>query len=162
MASSRSKSRKNKSKSSDSQSSTYITHKTTETNSPLKQLYETDMIYYHLFVNDFPKMKSFYQNILEFDLAGEAPPEFGWCDLYLPVKGARIGLFKTDKKLENINAAPSLNVPVKDLEIAYQQLKAKSIEVSEIIDIPTQISMFDFRDPEGNRISFVSSPRIKG
>ena len=80
MASSKSKSKKNNSKSSSSQSSSYIDHKPLEKNSPLKQLYETDMIYYHLFVNDFAKMKDFYQNIMEFELAGEAPPEFGWCD----------------------------------------------------------------------------------
>lgn len=162
MASSRSKSRKNKSDSSSSQSSSYMAQKPSKANTPLKKLYETDMIYYHLFVNDFPKMKTFYQNILEFDLAGEAPPEFGWCDLYLPTKGARLGLFRTDKKLVNTNAAPSLNIPVKDLEKTYKILKEKNIEVSEIEDIPSQISMFDFRDPEGNRISFVSSPRIKG
>lgn len=145
----------------ETQTEPYRSYDTSDWNSPLQKLYEKDLIYYHLFASDFPKMKDFYQNVLEFPIAGEAPPEYGWCDLYLPVPGARIGLFKTDKKLANDNAAPSLNVPVKDLEQSHKMLKEKNVDVSEIIDVPTQISMFDFRDPEGNRISFVGSPRIK-
>lgn len=145
----------------ETQTESYKSYEISKWNTPLQMLYEKDLIYYHLFALDFPKMKDFYQNVLEFPIAGEAPPEFGWCDLYLPVPGARIGLFKTDKTLANDNAAPSLNVPVKDLEQSHKLLKEKGINVSDIIDVPTQISMFDFRDPEGNRISFVGTPRIK-
>ena len=127
----------------------------------LTKLYSRDIIYYHLFVNDFEKMKEFYKNILELEPAGEAPPEYGWCDFYLPVKGARLGLFKTDKELVNTEAAPSLNISVNNIEQAYHTLKAKQIQITEIQDIPDMISMFDFRDPEGNRISILGIPRIK-
>ena len=139
----------------------YVSYKASETESPLRNLYEKDLIYYNIFVSDFIHMKHFYEKILEFEIAAEAPEEYGWCEFYLPVKGARIGLFRTDKKLENISAAPSLNIPVKDLEKASEILKEKAIDVSMIQDVPDMISMFDFRDPEGNRISFVGTPRIK-
>ena len=159
--------KKNKTKSSpmnkseNDSTNNYIPYNGPSKSGDLKQLYEKDMLYYHLFVNDFGKMKNFYQNILEFEPAGEAPPEFGWCDFYLPVEGARLGLFKTDRKLENTNAAPSLNIAVKNLEKTHKIVKEKNIEVTDIQDIPDQISMFDFRDPEGNRISFLAEPRIK-
>ncbi len=161
MAKNQKKRKSNTSKTQGSKDNSYISYETANSNSPLQKQYETDLIYYHLFVNDFAKMREFYEKILEFNLAGEAPEEYGWCDLHLPVPGARIGLFRTDKKLVNVDAAPSLNVPVKDLELSHKLLKEKNVEVSEIDDVPNMISMFDFKDPEGNRISFVGKPRIK-
>jgi predicted enzyme related to lactoylglutathione lyase len=129
-------------------------------NSDIKTLYSKDIVYYHLAVNDFDKMKDFYKNVMEFEVGGEAPPEYGWCDFLLPVKGARLGLLRTDKVLKNEEAAPSINVSVGNLEEAYKIMKAKNVPVMEIEDIPDMISMFDIKDPEGNRISFLGDPRI--
>ena len=61
-------------------------------------------------------MKSFYHEVLEFDLSGQAPEQFGFCEFYLPVQGARLGLSKTKNKLVNRDAARSLNITAKDLD----------------------------------------------
>ena len=163
MSSKASKTKKKSAKTNSSvsvQQDKYISYEPTEVDSPLRHQYEKDLIYYHIFVNDFPKMRNFYNEVLVFDLSGQAPEQFGFCEFYLPVQGARLGMSKTNNKLLNRDAAPSLNIPAKDLDATYTILKEKGIEVSEIQDIPKMISMFDFRDPEENTISIIGKPRL--
>ena len=118
-------------------------------------------MYYHRSVKDFEGAKKFYSEILEFEFAYETPPEFGWCEYKLPVEGTRIGLLRTDEGLTNKNPADSLNISVLDLEEVKKILDEKGVETSEIIDVPDMISMFDIKDPEGNKITFLGLPRIK-
>jgi len=70
-------------------------------------------------------------------------------------------LLRTDEELTNENPADSLNISVLDLEEAKKILDEKGVETSEIIDVPDMISMFDIKDPEGNKIAFLGLPRIK-
>jgi len=126
----------------------------------LQLQYSKDIIYYHLSVKDLDAMKNFYGDILEFEFASEAPPEFGWCDFKLPVEGTRLGLLRSNQDLKPGNTT-SLNVSVNNLADAKAMLEAKGVTTTDIQDVPDMISMFDIFDPEGNKVTFLSIPRVQ-
>lgn len=110
-------------------------------------------------VSNMEKAKEFYTNILELSVSFEAPFEFGWCELTLPVDGAYLGLsLNREESLTSVNV---LNLSCTNLEGMLKLLKEKGVKTSEIIDIPNMISTFSIKDPDGNTISFVGAPRKK-
>jgi predicted enzyme related to lactoylglutathione lyase len=54
----------------------------------------------------------------------------------------------------------TLTMDVNDLEATKEYLEGKGIETTEIVDIPDMVSYFNIEDSEGNRLQFVSDPRI--
>jgi predicted enzyme related to lactoylglutathione lyase len=108
------------------------------------------------------KAKEFYINILELEISYEAPPEFGWLEFKLPVKGSFLGLGKHNEEQQGpFKSVNVLNISVSDLKQAKKALESKGIETSDYLDIPDMISMFHIKDPDENDISFIGTPRVK-
>ncbi|MFX0207631.1 MAG: VOC family protein [Candidatus Hodarchaeota archaeon] len=126
---------------------------------PVTDYFSKKTIYTVHKVSNMEKAKEFYTNILELNVTFEAPFEFGWCEIALPVEGAYLGL--SLNREETLTSVDVLNLSCTNLEGMLKVLKDKGVEVSEITDIPDMISSFSIKDPDGNTISFIGAPRKK-
>lgn len=119
-----------------------------------------DSIYFQYEVADIERAKRFYKEIFGFEITWDGGTEVGWCELALPVKGAKLGL---SLKIEGEITPGSgiLTFDVTDLDATKSYLESKKIKTTDIIDIPAMVSYFDCYDSEGNRIQIVSEPRVK-
>jgi predicted enzyme related to lactoylglutathione lyase len=125
---------------------------------PIKKYYSKEGTYIVHPVSDMKKSQKFYETILELEKNYEAPPEMGWCEYKLPVKGVFLGL---SVPREELIPANSLNISTSDLEGAKKVLDKKKIKTTDFMDIPDMISMFSFKDPDENNITFLGEPRLK-
>jgi predicted enzyme related to lactoylglutathione lyase len=129
---------------------------------PIEFISNDDAIIVPILVDNLKKAKAFYGNIFGFHPAFEGAEELGWSELFLPVKGVKLGLDVVEKlpqKSEIRNAAISFSV--KSLETTKKYLETKNIKTSKIRDIPNMVSLLDCWDPFGNLILLMSEPRVK-
>ena len=111
-------------------------------------------VYFQLSVDDLERAKNFYEDVYGLEVSWYTSPEDGWCELYLPGEGSRLGL--------NLGGdAGVLTFEVGDLEAAKSYLEGRGLEAGEITDVPDMVSYFNTADSEGNRIQIVSEPRVK-
>ncbi|MFX0149742.1 MAG: VOC family protein [Candidatus Hodarchaeota archaeon] len=126
---------------------------------PVTDYYSKKTIYTVHKVSNMEKAKEFYTNILELNVTFEAPFEFGWSEIALPVEGAYLGL--SLNREETLTSVDVLNLSCTNLEGMLKVLEDKGVTKSEITDIPDMISTFSINDPDGNTISFIGAPRKK-
>ena len=118
-----------------------------------------DLLYVALDVADFDRAKKFYQDIFNFEITFDAGKEIGWCELELPVKGIKLGLnYKENNEVKP--GSTTLGISVEDIDATKKYLNSKSVNTTEIRDLPDLISIFDMKDSEGNIIQFIGKPRI--
>lgn len=122
--------------------------------------FKTDSIYFQYNVKDFDRAKKFYTEIFGFEITFDGGSEVGWCELDLPVKGAKLGL---NLKLEGdiTPGSGTLTFDVTDLDATKSYLESNNIKTTNITDLPDMVSYFDMYDSEGNRIQIVAEPRVK-
>lgn len=131
------------------------------TDSSIKSLYKTNEIFFQYPVSDYEQSISFYQKL------GLQPTSFSHANSYqdvgifefdLPVPGAVLSLAKVSTgPLQPLDAI-ALNVS--DLEAFKMKLDELDIVSTEINDVPNVLSFLKFSDPDGNRITAVSEPRV--
>jgi predicted enzyme related to lactoylglutathione lyase len=125
-----------------------------------KKLHTKDPIWVTMAVKDLERAKNWYNEKMEFETQSHIP-EAGWSDLKLPAPGAMLGLNVLPEG-EVIPGGTTFNFPVNNLEKALDTLKAKEVTVlTDIIDVPNMISMFNIQDSEGNVITLLGEPRVK-
>ena len=118
-------------------------------------------MYFQVGVKDLERAKKFYEDIFGFEVAWYAGPEVGWCEFHLPGSNANLGL-NASRKDEHTGADFSvLTIDVKDLEETKKYLDSKGLETTEIMDNPDNVSFFNLKDSEDNRIQIVGDPRVK-
>lgn len=120
---------------------------------PITKLYINDFLYTVHPVSDMDRSKKFYETVLGLEKNFEAPPEMGWCEYKLPVKGAYLGI-SLPREIE-FTPVNVLNISVTNLEEIKTALEAKKVKTSDITDIPEMIAMFTIQDPDKNTISFI-------
>lgn len=109
--------------------------------------------YLQLGAEDLDRAKRFYEDVFGLEVSWYMSPEAGWCELYLPGKGARLGL--------NVGGpAGVLIFDVEDLEEAKGYLEGRGLETTVVTDIPDMVSYFNVKDSEGNTVQVVSDPRV--
>ncbi|MHA2345616.1 MAG: VOC family protein [Candidatus Hodarchaeales archaeon] len=121
--------------------------------------FKTDSIYFQYSVKDITRAKEFYTKIFGFKITWDGGTDVGWCELQLPVTGAKLGLNLLSPDTELISGSGVLTFDVTDLELTKSLLDSKNVKTSEIIDVPKMVSYFNATDSEGNKIQFVCEPR---
>lgn len=122
--------------------------------------FKNDSIYFQYNVKDIDRAKKFYTGIFGFEITWDGGSEVGWCELALPVKGAKLGL-NLKREGEITPGSGVLTFDVNDLDVAKSYLEDKDVKTTDIIDIPDMVSYFDMHDSEGNIIQIVAEPRVK-
>ena len=125
---------------------------------PINKYYSKEGTYIVHQVSDMKKSQKFYETVLELEKNFEAPPEMGWCEYKLPVKGVFLGL---SVPREEVVPVSTLNISTSDLEATKKVLDKKKIKTTDYMDIPDMISMFSFNDPDENTITLLGEPRLK-
>ncbi len=91
----------------------------------------------------------------EFGLAtrmdAELQPGFRWIELSPPAGGASIALVTAGEKLPT-GIDTGIRLTTLDARAAHAALKAKGLEVGELLDWESAPLMFSFRDFDGNRV----------
>ncbi|MHA2247788.1 MAG: VOC family protein [Candidatus Hodarchaeales archaeon] len=123
--------------------------------------FKNDSIYFQYNVKDFDRAKKFYTEILGFEIIYDGGSEVGWCELALPVKGAKLGL-NLKREGEITLGSGTLTFDVTDLDATKSYLESNNVKTTDITDMPDMVSYFDINDSEGNRIQIVAEPRVKG
>ena len=122
--------------------------------------YKKDQVYFQYDVKDFKRAKNFYGEILGLEKTWDGGEEAGWVEFALPVTGARVGL-NLKREGEIKRGSGVLTLVVEDIATTKEYFEGKSIEASDIVDIPDMVSYFNIEDTEGNPIQVVSDPRVK-
>ncbi|MBK5112256.1 MAG: VOC family protein [Candidatus Heimdallarchaeota archaeon] len=116
-------------------------------------------VYYQIKVDDLERSTNFYKDVFGFEITLYVGPELGWAESTLP-GGLRLG---HNLRLPGQDHPPSwgvLTLEVEDLKIAWDYLKKKGLDVTEIIETPN-IKFFNTKDSEGNSIQIVQVPKQK-
>jgi predicted enzyme related to lactoylglutathione lyase len=109
-----------------------------------------------LYVNNQEDAKKFWTEKLNFVVKFEQPmgPNMKWLEVG-PNEDAFTTFVLYDKNLmmaqnPSTNVAhPSILLSTKDIDVAYEQMKSKGVEVGELQKMPYG-SMFSFKDQDGN------------
>lgn len=109
-------------------------------------------------VSDFEKSKKFFSETLGLHIA-EKSPNYNWMELEAEDKGMRLGVgeyepeySKDDKPGQNA----VLTFTVEDIVEAKKELESKNVTfLGDILDIPGNIKMATFVDPDGNKFQLV-------
>ncbi|NLC33480.1 MAG: VOC family protein [Clostridiales bacterium] len=97
-------------------------------------------------VNDLAKSKEWYRQLFEYPTTTAPAP--GVAELALgPII---LQLHET----QNIRSDKALRLGVKDLDSLHKRLRAAGLPVEDITLVPEVIRYFDFKDPDGNGLSF--------
>lgn len=116
-------------------------------------------VYYQIKVDDLKRSTDFYKDVFGFEISLYVGPELGWAESTLP-GGLGLG---HNLRLPGQDHPPSwgiLTLEVEDLKIAWDYLKKKGLEVTEITETPN-INFFNTKDSEGNSIQIVQMPKQK-
>ncbi|MHA1531673.1 MAG: VOC family protein [Candidatus Heimdallarchaeota archaeon] len=116
-------------------------------------------VYYQIKVDDLKRSTDFYKDVFGFEITLYAGPELGWAESTLP-GGLGLG---HNLRLPGQDHPPSwgiLTLEVEDLKIAWDYLKKKGLDVTEITETPN-INFFNTKDSEGNSIQIVQVPKRK-
>lgn len=109
-----------------------------------------------IYVNNQEEAKNFWCNQLDFVVAFEKQmgPNMKWLEV-APKNGAETTFVLYEKQLmlaqnKDANVAhPSIILSTDHLEEAHEKMKAKGVEVTDIMSMPYG-SMFSFKDNDGN------------
>ena len=139
--------------------------KTVEEVMKATELYNSDNVYCQFNVTNYKNSIQFYKDVLEwnpskFSESSPDPETIGWFEFELPLKGAFLGLGKSQDG--TVNPSNALVISVKDLEKFKQTMVSKKAKPSDITDVPNMISYLTVNDPDNNSIMFISEPRVKG
>ena len=118
-------------------------------------------LYFQFKVDDLIRAKDFYNKFFDFETAFFQGVEIGWAEIQLP-SDVRLGL---NLRLENEQKKDSMGVltfEVENLEESREYFYKQGLKPTEIYDNPNNISYFNLKDSEENRIQIVGVPRIKG
>ncbi len=116
-------------------------------------------VYYQIKVDDLKRSTDFYKDVFGFEISLYVGPELGWAESTLP-GGLGLG---HNLRLPGQDHPPSwgiLTLEVEDLKIAWDYLKKKGLEVTEITETPN-INFFNTKDSEENSIQIVQIPKQK-
>ena len=116
-------------------------------------------VYYQIKVDDLKRSTDFYKDVFGFEISLYVGPELGWAESTLP-GGLGLG---HNLRLPGQDHPPSwgiLTLEVEDLKIAWDYLKKKGLEVTEITETPN-INFINTKDSEGNSIQIVQMPKQK-
>jgi len=122
-------------------------------NNPLKIV----RVYYQVKVDDLERSTNFYKDIFGFEISLYVGPELGWAESTLP-GGLGLG---HNLRLPGQDHPPSwcaLTLEVENLKFAWDYLKKKGLEVTEIIETPN-VNFFNTKDSEGNSLQIVQIPK---
>ncbi|MBD3406783.1 MAG: hypothetical protein GF411_11770 [Candidatus Lokiarchaeota archaeon] len=125
-----------------------------------EKLVRKDSIYFELDVKDLERAKEFYHRVLGLEVTWDGGDEVGWCQLDLPVPGTRLGL----NLLREGEVTPGSGIiyfDTLDLDKTERYLLEHKVKTEPINDIPNMVSILIAHDPDGNRIGFISEPRVK-
>lgn len=117
-------------------------------------------IYFQIKVTDIERAKKFYKDTFNFEISWYMGPEAGWCEFFLPGKVAKLGLNLVEKDHEYLPNSGVLTFNVPDLKANKKYFEGKSIETTDIVDIPKMVSYFNIKDSEGNSIQIIGEPNI--
>ncbi|NHJ05741.1 MAG: VOC family protein [Candidatus Heimdallarchaeota archaeon] len=117
-------------------------------------------VYFQFKVDDLIRAKDFYNKIFDFDIAFFQGVEIGWAEIQLPSE-VRLGLNLRLPKEEKKDSLGVLTFEVENLEESREYFVKQGLEPTEIYDNPNNISYFNLKDTEENRIQIVGDPRIK-
>ena len=128
----------------------------------IRKLYRNDLSFCQYSTSNFKRAISFYSDVLglepsEFSAKNPIPESDGIYEFNLPVKGLILTLMYTppEKKVVYDN----LVISVTDLDKFKEILNQHHIETSKIID-DTDLSFMTLKDPDGNKITLLSDPRV--
>jgi predicted enzyme related to lactoylglutathione lyase len=117
-------------------------------------------VYFQLMAKDLERAKRFYEEVFGLDVTFYESPEVGWCEFQLPGGAPRLGL-NSSRNGESSDWG-RLTLEVDDIEVMKEYLEGRSIETSEITDVPGLVSYFNMKDSEGNTVQIVADPRVVG
>lgn len=131
---------------------------------PVNELYDKESVYCQFNITNYKESIKFYSEVLEwkpskFSESSPDPETIGWFEFQLPLKGAFLGLGKSQDG--SVKPSESLVISVKNLEQFKQTMDSKKANPSEITDVPNMISFLTVNDPDNNSIMFISEPRVK-
>jgi predicted enzyme related to lactoylglutathione lyase len=122
--------------------------------------YKKGSVYFQYQVKDFDRAKKFYSDVMGFEITWDGGTEVGWAEFALPAEGARLGI-NLIREGELRQGSGTLTMDVEDLDACKKYLGSKSVDTTDITDIPDMVSYFNMKDPEGNLIQVVAEPRVK-
>ncbi|NHK30328.1 MAG: VOC family protein [Asgard group archaeon] len=117
-------------------------------------------VYFTFKVDDLIRAKDFYNKFFNFNTAFFQGVEIGWAEIQLP-SNVRLGLNLRLPNEEKKDSMGVLTFDVENLEESREYFVKKDLEPTEIFDNPNNVSYFNIKDSEGNRIQIVGDPRIK-
>lgn len=107
-------------------------------------------------VSDLAKAIEYYTHVLGLKLL-ENNEEYGWAELQSATGGARLGLAEASKEQQmhpGRNAVITINV--KNIEQVREMLLKRGVMIlGDIIEVPGQVKMQLFTDPDGNHMQIV-------
>jgi len=99
-------------------------------------------------VDDVEKAGTFYIGVLGMEKL--ARPDFGFPGMWLECGGQQIHLMQMENHVAP--EGPHFALRVDDIELALRNLRAKGVQVSDVLDIPGAGRQAFLRDPAGNLI----------
>lgn len=111
----------------------------------------------HVAVNDVDTSKAFYEETLGFRMVSDSGPgQYRWVPFELP-GGLSFVLTSVHEHMKPGSLKLYFNAA--DLNLAYEELKKKNVDVGTIKDDlygpASGVKWFTFKDPDGNHIFFV-------
>ncbi|GCE15504.1 glyoxalase superfamily protein [Tengunoibacter tsumagoiensis] len=111
-------------------------------------------------VTDMAKAKAFYAEQFGFEVTKDVGAgDYHWVSLSLPGGGTTLTLSTMHEHMKP--GTMRLYLSTSDIEVAYNELKAKGVSVNDIKDDlygpGSGVKWFDLRDPDGNVWQVVQS-----
>lgn len=109
-----------------------------------------------VFVNDLPKAKAFYADVLGLPLAGETQMNLEFFPGNSTTLGVSLALQDEARKL--VGRHTGITLQVSDLEKLCDQMKVKNVRFIEELEISPWGKMAVVADPDGNQFALVELP----
>jgi len=104
-------------------------------------------------VIDVKQSTKFFRDILGLTVV-ESKPELGWCEFKAKEGNVTFGLAEAEEEVAGTNATVSFIVD--DLAKTMTEFEAKGVEfISEVIEVPGDVKLVLFSDPDGNEYYLV-------
>lgn len=117
-------------------------------------------VYFQVKVGDLVRAKDFYNEVFDFETAFFQGVEIGWAEIQLPGE-VRLGLNLRRENEEKKDSMGVLTFEVENLEESREYFVERGMNPTKIYDNPNNVSFFNLKDSEENRIQIVGDPRIK-
>jgi predicted enzyme related to lactoylglutathione lyase len=115
-----------------------------------------ERVYYQIKVDDLERSTNFYKDVFGFEISLYVGPELGWAESTLP-GGLGLGHNLRQSGQDHPPSWGALTLEVENLNIAWDYLKKKGLNVTEINET-SNVNYFNTRDSEGNSIQIVEIP----